>query len=123
MKLCENTVDELKVDLMNERTIKFTKLLFADYAPDTMSDDLHPAFRENRMFFSQHYAMMNLCGCTFVAFPKVADAENAEVVSSELASYSYEDLRTVVYQGSKEAFGLKGARDEEKHRNARSYFQ
>lgn len=143
IKLCDETPDGIKVDLMNERTLKLldkAKLLFADYAPDTNSDNLHLAFRENRMIFSQHYtssaftryrdvnadfailpmpkldeaqdsnySMMNPWGCAFVAFPNNADAEKVAVVSGELAKYSYENLRPVVYE---EAFKLKGARDE-----------
>ena len=122
------------------KLIDKAKLLFADYAPDTMSDNLHLAFRESRMIFSQHYtssaftryrdvdadfailpmpkldetqesyySLMNPWGCAFIAFPKGADAEKVAVVSSELASYSYENLHPVVYE---EAFKLKGARDE-----------
>ena len=143
IKLCEETPDGLRVDLMNERTLKLidkAKLLFADYKPDTNSDNLHLTFRENRMIFSQHYtssaftryrdveadfailpmpkldeaqesyySMLNPWGCAFVAFPGNADTEKIAVVTSELAKYSYENLRHAVYE---EAFKLKGARDE-----------
>ena len=58
IQLCEDTADGLKVDLMNDRTLALidkARLLFGEYKPDTNSDNLHLAFRENRMIFSQHY--------------------------------------------------------------------
>lgn len=71
VKLCtENEDEKITVDLMNDRVlglIEKARVLFADYKPNTNSDSLHQALRENRFIFSQHY--------TSSAFTRYRDVE------------------------------------------------
>ena len=71
VKLCtENEDGKITVDLMNDRVlglIEKARVLFADYKPNTNSDSLHQALRENRFIFSQHY--------TSSAFTRYRDVE------------------------------------------------
>lgn len=68
--LCDATKNGIKVDLMNERTLELidkAQILFGEYTVDAESDNLHKAFRENRVIFTQHY--------TSSAFTRYRDVE------------------------------------------------
>lgn len=143
IKLCEETPDGIKVDLMNERTLKLidkAKLLFADYAPDTNSDNLHLAFRENRMIFSQHYTSSAFtryrdvnADFAILPMPKLDEAQDSYYSMMNPWGYAFvafpnnaDAEKVAVISGEltkysyeklrpvvyEEAFKLKGARDE-----------
>lgn len=143
IKLCEDTTDGLKVDLMNERTLALldkAKLLFGEYTPDTNSDNLHLAFRENRMIFSQHYTSSAFtryrdvtADFSILPMPKLDEKQESYYSmmnpwgAAFIAFPSYADAEKVSavsgamarysYENLRpvvyeEAFKLKGARDE-----------